>query len=228
MFSLGEKLVNELGLEGGTDTLARWVAHYIAELILAAEQATEESGEARQRCATAILELWSHRAALPSGKRPFEELEAAFDTLRAIDPSRDHLFYHPNRWRRDRNNQDEGVVQDMEIVQGIDYTARLLIEYLLEQSLGPAIEKAESWVAEVSGSEGLLGADAVFAIELKSSVDGWRHRRRHDKQALLERIDRLDRFVGAATDLRRLIEQEMREVEPSPGSGTTHTRPGPR
>ena len=40
--ALGRRIVDELGLEKGVDTLARWMAHYIAELIEKVEVGVRE------------------------------------------------------------------------------------------------------------------------------------------------------------------------------------------
>jgi len=37
LITLGKRLVKQLGLTHSNDTLARWMAHYIAELIYKAE-----------------------------------------------------------------------------------------------------------------------------------------------------------------------------------------------
>ena len=42
IIKLGEKLVTELNLEGSSNTLARWMSHYIAELIEKINLATSE------------------------------------------------------------------------------------------------------------------------------------------------------------------------------------------
>src|SRR5436190_24365351 len=72
VLALGKKLVAELELDEPADTLSRWMAHYVAELMQAAEATdAEQRQEIKDRCYTAILELWQHRSELPGGKRPF-------------------------------------------------------------------------------------------------------------------------------------------------------------
>src|ERR1700730_6997440 len=77
ILALGRMLVEELGLEPSVDTLGRWMAHHIAELMDRVKMATgEECIRAENRCFEAILNLWKHRSQLPNGKRPFADLEA--------------------------------------------------------------------------------------------------------------------------------------------------------
>jgi hypothetical protein len=66
---LGERIVNELGLADGVDTLGRWMSHRLAEQIARAEEATSpEMREAAQReAADLILRLWERRERWPRG-----------------------------------------------------------------------------------------------------------------------------------------------------------------
>jgi len=64
---LGQYLVRELDFEGGVDTLGRWMAHYLAELIDEAENSSTvaKRTRARKEAATTILKIWDHRSSLP-------------------------------------------------------------------------------------------------------------------------------------------------------------------
>lgn len=77
VIALGKRLVEELGMEPGVDTLGRWMAHYIAELIRKAEETDDPDmrSKAQEKCCETILKLWEHRAVLPHGARPLANLE---------------------------------------------------------------------------------------------------------------------------------------------------------
>lgn len=83
VIALGRRLVEELDMEPGVDTLGRWMAHYIAELIEDAEQTADvaERQIAQERCCTAILRLWEHRSTLPRGARPLANLQKILDAI---------------------------------------------------------------------------------------------------------------------------------------------------
>ena len=89
VLKLGEKIVDELGLDQTCDTLGRWMAHYIADKISDVESVAP--GEVRDQkmsaCADAILNLWDHRNKLSSSKRPFEDFEPIFRTLQSLNPN---------------------------------------------------------------------------------------------------------------------------------------------
>ena len=83
---LGKKIVDEMGIQRSVDTLGRWMAHYIAELIVEANSAQGQTKiDAEKRCQEAILELWQHRYELPEGFRPFQGFEAIAETLASLD-----------------------------------------------------------------------------------------------------------------------------------------------
>ncbi|MFC1983842.1 hypothetical protein ACFLVO_02360 [Chloroflexota bacterium] len=81
---LGQYLVRELDFEGGVDTLGRWMANYLAELIDEAENGSTvaKRTRARKEAATTILKIWDHRSSLPGKAYP---LSPYIDVLRIID-----------------------------------------------------------------------------------------------------------------------------------------------
>lgn len=75
LMQLGEKILHELDAARTGDTLTRWLAHHITELIATANRtrvtgAEDEATHAAEQCRRAILDLWEHRAAWPSGWPP--------------------------------------------------------------------------------------------------------------------------------------------------------------
>jgi len=78
--ALGERILTELDEVHTNDTLTRWLAHHIADLIEAAGQVSGASApDADARAA--ILQLWQHRSAWPSGWPP----PRALATVRLLD-----------------------------------------------------------------------------------------------------------------------------------------------
>ncbi|MGH3719388.1 MAG: hypothetical protein ACRDRI_11240 [Pseudonocardiaceae bacterium] len=97
---LGEQIVHELGLERSNDTLSRWLAHHVAELINAAQDAQqtltpEQAHQAAQQCRAAILQLWQHRTSWPHGWPP----PGALQITRQLDglPEPGPGGWHDNR-----------------------------------------------------------------------------------------------------------------------------------
>ena len=86
VISLGKRLVEELGLEPSVDTLGRWMAHYIAELIKAVEEAdnSKERRKNQEKCYQTILKLWEHRSSLPDGARPLSSIEGVLKAIKSL------------------------------------------------------------------------------------------------------------------------------------------------
>jgi hypothetical protein len=85
IIKLGKKLVKELGLEYSTNTLARWMSHYLAELIQNIEksESKEEKKVLQQECCDIILKIWSQKENLPI-TRPLDNLKPVIEILQVI------------------------------------------------------------------------------------------------------------------------------------------------
>src|ERR1700733_661934 len=94
IFELGKTIIEELGPDQSVDTLARWMAHYIAEFMQAAEAANGEERQTKMAvCASAILDLWEHRGQFPKGMRPFWEIDPILRALKSLDLNSDARRY---------------------------------------------------------------------------------------------------------------------------------------
>lgn len=197
VLALGRKLVGQLGIEGSVDTLGRWMAHYVAELIDAAENAPgEERREARGRCFEAILNLWSHRSELPDGKRPFESIEPVVRAMESLDPeSSTARYFRSVRDEVVEGEEGEETQSLLEFVHSIDSTARILIAHTLAEAARSAIDRSRSWVAmaEAAGTD-----PGVIDLVIRVGSDDWSsnpNTGREERDRFQERIDRLSTFV---------------------------------
>jgi len=149
LVALGKKLVDQLGLEQSVDTLGRWMAHYVAEKMEAAESAT---GDARSQkmteCRDAILELWAHRRNLPTGQRPFDEFEQIFRVLQTLDLD-DPLprYFRQPRIAAAQDEESDSTKEWLDKAAELDNTARALIRYCLSNAAQEAVDKTRDWVA---------------------------------------------------------------------------------
>ena len=148
VIDLGNQIVGQLALDEIGDTLATWMAHYVAEKVQAAEHATSDDRDHRSNvCAEAILTLWRHRNELPSGKRPFEEIEPIARALQSLDPDdTTPRYFRQARSLAPLQEEAAETARWLEIAAGLDYTARILIRYCLVAAAGAAIDKSRRWV----------------------------------------------------------------------------------
>lgn len=88
ILALGSHLTDELGFSELNDTLGRWMAHYLAELIDKASNAPEGPirDAAQARVATEILAIWAHRSALPGNSYPLARYKNIIAGMQLLVP----------------------------------------------------------------------------------------------------------------------------------------------
>lgn len=215
VLDLGRALVKELGLDPGVDTLSRWMAHYIAELIKEAETAKVEERPAKlAKCADAILKLWERRHQLPNGKRPFEDLEPILRALESLDPADDTpRYFRPQRMAAKRTKQNAETSKWLELADGLDYSAKILIRYCLTQAAQNALDRSKDWVVlvEAAGLEDNIDLPVIRFITDESDLLKASEPNDRARKLLEDRINRLDGFkkmaASLASDLRRQLKE---------------------
>jgi hypothetical protein len=216
VLDLGRALVAELGLDPGVDTLGRWMAHYIAELIEEAETAKVEERPAKfARCANAILKLWQHRHQLPNGKRPFEDLEPILRAIESLDPADNTpRYFRSQRMAADETEENNETRKWLKLVDALDYSAKILIRYCIAQAAQTALDKSKKWIALVEevGLEDDLDLPVVRFITDESDLLKAGEPTDRARKLLEDRIKRLDGFKemadALASALRRQLKQE--------------------
>lgn len=105
---LGKHLVSELGLEDSNDTLGRWMAHHVAELITAAKEAKNKAHRAvtEERAVETILKLWEHRTTLPGQAYPLAQFREILELLSKLTPD-------ANPWHRQAPGQRQQLSLDL-------------------------------------------------------------------------------------------------------------------
>lgn len=221
--NLGNLFVKELKLEPGVDTFSRWMAHYIAEKMTVAEQALsdENKKEAEEECFDVILKLWEHRHSLPSGRRPFQNFEPILDTLSQLNPDIEEPYFYNALHDQDiaeletDNLNHKSVEEWVNIAKEIDKTARIWIEYALEQAIKEAKnERTEEWIkntidlsdnTDVEIISVLLNQHPSFDID--SGMDDFSNR--YDIDRLKKRISQLKKYTLLNEALLKAYETDL-------------------
>jgi hypothetical protein len=83
LLGLGIHLVRELGLADSNDTLGRWIAHHLAELMRAVDESTDSrsKAEALTQATDLIIRLWRNRDVLPGEANPLAPYRDALAVL---------------------------------------------------------------------------------------------------------------------------------------------------
>lgn len=229
VLALGHRLVEELRLERSGDTLGRWIAHHIADLISTAEATEKKERElAQDRCFKAILELWKHRADLPNGQRPFETMEPIARAIKSLDPD-DPTPRYFNLGRTVKNEGEEKSDSDkwLEAAISLDFSAKVLIGYCLWQAAQAALDKSEEWVnlAEAAGVE-----DEAFALIIRFTSDNVQKSTDPDaetRKRLQDRLRKLQSFSERTEILVRHLQTQLQSLGPAPPTEDIEPREDP-
>lgn len=215
VLDLGKKFVDELGLDQSVDTLGRWMAHYIAELIREAESAApEDKAMKEERCVSAILELWRHRAELPNGARPFQDVEPILGTLESLDPCGETPRYFPRSRMMAADGESETEAgQWLEMADGIDATARQLIRHCLARASQTAEDKSAEWVAlaEEAGLDDGMEVRVLRILMSEQKISGGEGREDAERKQAQERLRRLEAFQEVVEALAADLRATLRE-----------------
>ena len=214
---LGKKIVRELELDPGCDTLGRWMAHHLAQLIIKAEDGPEEDKRtAQQECRAAILELWEHILAAPTASKAFRDLEPVFATIKALNPDERPYFYQAHAQKVvDNSDLTETAKAWLNLSRGIDYSARLLIQVCIERVVNETSGEIKEWIKLASDAE--AGELPIVRVihQLEDQNDNTKRSAEERRKKLRERLDRLNGLVQMSEALAKDIKIELDELEGS-------------
>lgn len=97
IIKLGKKLISELEISNTSNILARWMVHYISELIYKAENSKTGKENHKKECFDMILKLWSNKEFLPI-ERPLHNLNNISEVLEVFR-EKEEIIVLP-RWLR--------------------------------------------------------------------------------------------------------------------------------
>ena len=215
ILNLGKMLVNELGLDDSVDTLSRWMAHYITQQMADIESSEgERKTIAERKCFETILKLWKHRAYHESVKYPFERFEPIFKTLERLDPENEHNFFsvqHNRQQPQDESEEQVTINNLVNMVIGIDKTARIWINYILKQAtICAADEKTIEWLRASAVVEYDNLDTGVIIKLLEPDVE---EDKDVNKTKIQERIEQLERFRDFNEDIIRMYSEELANIK---------------
>jgi len=217
VLKLGKKIVDEFGLDQSVDTLGRWMAHYIAELMHDVEIAGANDKTSKSAtCSAAILELWKHRNKFPNGKRPFEDFEPVLKALESLDPTDNRPRYFREIFNHAETEQGAKARKWLKVADTLDYSAKILIGYCLAQAAKSALHKSQQWVelAEAAGADN--GGDFITIRFIKGESDLFgRTTKPKDttRDLMQDRLDRLNTFHSVASELQTHLEARLKGFE---------------
>ena len=212
-------MVDELGLEESTDTLGRWMAHHIAGLIAQAESAKGEAKpSAEKACFEAIMALWKHRAELPDGKRPFQDLDSVVRAIESLDPDDDKPRYFGSaRPSKGEDAEKSSAEIWLDRVAGLDYSAKVLIGYCLAEAASASLDKSKEWVklAEAAGAADGISEIVIRFVSTKADLGRESDVHGGMRRQLQDRLKRLEGFTKLAEMLADHLQERLQALPES-------------
>ncbi|MBC8754668.1 hypothetical protein H2O64_08275 [Kordia sp. YSTF-M3] len=144
VLKLGKTLILELELDYTGNTLARWMAHYIAELIQKVEtsESEEEKEQLKKECCELILELWNKRERVPI-KKPTERLKPIISVLELLKEN-EHPFIPFILPSNSKNIKSKTWSEFLKVVK--ESSERIFNKSLLSLIDDKILEKDNQWV----------------------------------------------------------------------------------
>lgn len=216
IINLGKLLVDELGLTNSTDTLSRWMAHYLAEKITQQENLPngEEKDETEKICFESILKLWEHRWLLPRGNRPFEAFEPILKVLERINPENKDAFFYRHQDKllsSDENDLNLSEVnQCSEMIVQIDKVAKIWIDYILERAVSNAKnENIEAFLENTTDETDDDDIDIIMNLIDKEETKLDKYR----LETLMKRTEELNKFSRLNEFLLNEYTKEIERIQ---------------
>jgi hypothetical protein len=143
--ALGRQLADSLDSH---DSLGRWMAHYIADLINRVEIADNSDRDKLQReCATEILRLWSHRHSFRNPGRPMASFEPIYRALARLDPENPPWSYLRGFDRDIAPTAEQLAINAvLKAALAIDDTARDAVRELIVRAAKIASQAEAKWL----------------------------------------------------------------------------------
>jgi len=139
IIKLGEKIVEELLLNDGVDTLSKWMAHYVAELI---EKARYAEGKEREKyekeCFETILKLWGEVHKVPNIVPPLSRFEKIYELCEEM-MSKDKYRYFPKKHEEDTN-------EFLILAKVVDALSKKIVKNAFFLAYQNASEKERGWL----------------------------------------------------------------------------------
>jgi len=147
--ALGGALVEQFKLKADEDALGQWMAHYLAEKLVAHKKAVGETKAAVEtELIDLILKFWKHRAYFPRGTRPFENYEPVLRALESLDPDQSDGRYF---WYRGADELAEGGDAAskpwIDLAKRFDRGARAIVNFCVQQAARASDKPDDAWLS---------------------------------------------------------------------------------
>jgi hypothetical protein len=187
IIKLGKKIVDELLLSEGVDTLSKWMAHYIAELIEKAKNAEgEEKEKYEKECFETILKLWGEIHKVSNVKAPLSRFENIYELCNEM-MSKDKYRYFPSKYE---NDTSEFLV----LAKVVDKLSKKIVQNAFSLAYQNASEEEREWFE----FDMIYDVQQLRKIEIlfEDDVDGQLNIDEKEKQELIDAVNNLLEIIN--------------------------------
>lgn len=174
--ALGKKITKELNLNDSVDTLGRWMAHYIAELIDSIEKIESDCDKQRlkKECADMILKLWAHIGYVPRGLEPFKRYEVLLSQIDRITSS--NIFERtmlpsPDKMDSATEKEKEWISMISVLNESFNKLASFCIESAIKEIDKPTINWSELSMDNLPYGQSLIQVERILLRDFYSSEE---------------------------------------------------------
>jgi hypothetical protein len=169
------------------------------------------------------LALWQQKHILSDGKLPFEDLEPVLRALESLDPNNPVRRYYPNARPLVNDTKERAESRKwLELAEGLDNSARILIRQCITNAAASAIDKSKEWVtlAERAGCDD-IELPIIRIIVGERDLDDRSSDPQQEQRKLLEgRVSKLRVFIKLATIVSASYERHLRPKRSKPNPKT--------
>lgn len=211
IIKLGKRLIEELKLEYTVNTLARWMVHYLAELIQNVEKckSEQEKKKLQKECCDIILKVWSKKENLPM-RQPLEDLKPIIELLKVF--KKDELSFLPNwlEYRHLPSNNEWATFIDL--VK--NNTEKLFLTVISTNLNKDLLSKTSDWFIE--NKDFLSDDEKDFLQHFEMITWSNDNSRVHDFNNYESKIESLsvdEKYKLIFDEMEELIEQQKQELK---------------
>lgn len=205
VIELGKKLVKELKLEPGVDTLGKWMAHYVAELMEKARKAKPPEKEKLQKeCFETILTLWEHRYESSRVKAPLSDLGPLIKILESFKDNHIEMPLFKIR-------EPETVTPSWQgFVDTVKNNSRDILKLCMYASVSEKVlTKPQEWL---KNHESLLSQEEVSFLKALNDIINDTHifyvdNHNHADKVKLKELDSKERYEAIFNRIEELFEE---------------------
>lgn len=190
------------------------MSHYLAELIVQAEGSLgDEKKTVEKNCFDAIVALWNHRAVLPRVGQPFGRMEELAQAIESLNPdSSTPRYFRAVRLKIAKNEEKTDGENWLELAEGLDYSAKMLISLCLSNAAREATDKSKEWISLAEAADMDIEHEKLV-VRFVSRVDdfgGSPDASEEERRKIEERVERLEAFSKSSAKFATALKKKLR------------------